>query len=66
MNDPRMFLCYSSQLTYDLVTMCHTLLELPSAEARLTAIDNLWRKTNGYLIIVEGGTNAAFQVVKMF
>ena len=50
------------QLTYDLVTMCHTLLELPSAEARLTAVDNLWRKTNGYLVIVESGTNAAFQV----
>jgi ribosomal protein RSM22 (predicted rRNA methylase) len=52
-----------TELTYDLVTSCHTLLELPSAEARLTAIDSLWRRTADYLIIMEEGTNAGFQVI---
>ncbi len=51
------------QLTYDLVTCTHTLLDLPSEEARLTAVDNLWRKTDGYLVLVEDGTNAGFQVI---
>jgi ribosomal protein RSM22 (predicted rRNA methylase) len=49
------------QLTYDLTTCCFTLLELPSAEARLTAVDNLWRKTEGFLVLIEEGTNAGFQ-----
>ncbi len=51
------------QLLYDLVTCCHTLLELPSREARLVAVDTLWRKTEhgGFFVLVEDGTNAGFE-----
>ena len=58
----RMHLPMSNDLTYDLTTSCFSLLELPSAEARLTSVDNLWRKTSGYLVLIEEGTNAGFQV----
>ncbi len=51
------------QLPYDLVTCCHTLLEMPNAAARVTAIDKLWRKTTDFLVIIEDGTNAGFQAV---
>lgn len=44
------------------MTCSHTLLDLPSAKERLLSVDNLWRRTAGYLIIVEAGTNAGFQV----
>ena len=54
-----------AQLKYDLVTCSHTLLELSSALARVTAIDNLWRRTEvgGYLVLIEIGTNAGFQLI---
>jgi len=53
------------ELKYDLVTCSHTLLELSSALARVTAIDNLWRRTEvgGYLVLIEIGTNAGFQLI---
>ena len=52
-------------MKYDLVTCSHTLLELPSALARVTAIDSLWRRTavGGYLVIIEIGTNAGFRLI---
>eukprot|EP00094_Tigriopus_californicus_P001482 TCALIF_01437-PA protein Name:"Similar to METTL17 Methyltransferase-like protein 17, mitochondrial (Homo sapiens)" AED:0.04 eAED:0.06 QI:52/0.77/0.8/1/0.55/0.6/10/56/478 len=50
-------------LTYDLVTSAFTLAELPSAKARLTSLDILWRKTHGYLILLEDGSNAGFQIL---
>ena len=52
-------------MKYDLVTCSHTLLELPTALARVTTLDTLWRRTavGGYLVIIELGTNAGFQLI---
>jgi len=47
---------------YDLVVCAHTLLELPSAELRLQMALSLWRKSQGYLVFVEHGSRAAFEV----
>ena len=53
---------FQLQIKFDLVVCGHTLLELPSAEERLKTVLNLWRKTSGYLILVEHGSRAAFEV----
>ncbi|XP_018566873.1 methyltransferase-like protein 17, mitochondrial [Anoplophora glabripennis] len=53
----------ASKVTYDLVTCAYSLLELPSLEARLQTLVNLWNKTERYLVIVEQGTNAGFKVI---
>lgn len=55
----------SVDLQYDLVLCSNTLLELPTAEERLTSIHNLWARVGeeGYLVLVETGTNAGFHVI---
>ncbi|CAH0545682.1 unnamed protein product [Brassicogethes aeneus] len=53
----------ANNTTYDIVVSAYSLLELPSLEARLKTILNLWNKTEKYLVIVEQGTNAGFKVV---
>ena len=62
----RLHLPRSSEITYDMVTCSHSLLHVPSVSERTNIVDNLWRKTanDGYLIIVENGSNAGFQVVQ--
>ncbi len=60
----RMGMPSSRELTYDLVTCTHSLLDLPDEKTRLTTVDKLWRKTGGYLVLIENGTNAGFQVRK--
>ena len=44
----------------------HTLLELPSAELRLQTVLYLWKKCQGYLVFVEHGSHAAYEVNKLF
>jgi len=41
------------------------MMELPSMSDRLEIVSNLWKRTvpGGYLILVENGTNAGFQVI---
>ena len=62
----RLHLPRASEIKYDLVTCSHSLLHVPSTLERINVIDNLWRKTTngGFLIVVENGTNAGFQVVQ--
>lgn len=52
-----------SRSSYDLVICSYSLLELPSVKARMEMILKLWNKTESYLIIVEHGTRAGFQVI---
>lgn len=40
----------------------HTLLELPTPELRLQMALSLWRKSQGYLVFVEHGSRAAYEV----
>ncbi|XP_064640201.1 methyltransferase-like protein 17, mitochondrial [Lineus longissimus] len=59
----RQFLPGSHKNKYDLVISAYSLFELPSASERRKVIENLWKKTDGYLVIVEHGTNAGFKVI---
>ncbi|XP_022257265.1 methyltransferase-like protein 17, mitochondrial [Limulus polyphemus] len=59
----RQFLPASNERTYDIVTSCYSLLELPSASDRFNLIDQLWRKTVDMLVIIENGTKAGHTVV---
>ncbi|GLH09033.1 Uncharacterized protein GBIM_14183 [Gryllus bimaculatus] len=59
----RQFLPASHTLKYDLVVSAFSLFELPNLKSRLETILNLWKKTQGYLIVVEQGTNAGFQII---
>ena len=38
------------------------MLELPNAEARIAAVDHLWKRTEGYMVLIEEGTNAGYEV----
>lgn len=40
-----------------------SLLELPSVETRLQTLRTLWQKCDRFLVIVEQGTRAGFNVV---
>ncbi|XP_061725589.1 methyltransferase-like protein 17, mitochondrial [Cydia pomonella] len=59
----RQFLPASTDLKYNIVLSAFSLFELPSMQARLETIQKLWKKTEDFLIIVEQGTNAGFQIV---
>lgn len=59
----KQFLPMSDTHKYDLVLSSRTLFELPDMASRLRTIDILWRKTSGYLIIVEAGTKAGYRLV---
>lgn len=48
---------------FDLVLSAYSLFELPSLVKRLEVVNNLWNKAGKYLVLVENGTNAGFQVL---
>lgn len=48
---------------YDIVLCAYTLFEMPSSTDRLRTILNLWNKTKDFLVIVEHGTNAGFNLI---
>ena len=52
-------------LKYDLVVCSNSLLELPSAQDRLSTVHALWERVQpgGYLILADTGTNAGFHVI---
>ena len=63
----RLHLPRDDLLTYDLVTCSHSLLDISTELERINIVDTLWRKTSaqgGFLILVENGTNAGFQVLQ--
>ncbi|XP_047111717.1 methyltransferase-like protein 17, mitochondrial [Schistocerca piceifrons] len=59
----RQFLPASHTIKFDIVISAYSLLELPSTEVRLETVRNLWSKALRYIVFVEQGTNAGFQVV---
>ncbi|XP_072941331.1 ribosome assembly protein METTL17, mitochondrial [Epargyreus clarus] len=59
----RQFLPASSDLKYNIVLSAFSLFEMPSMKSRLETIQKLWNKTEDFLIVVEQGTNAGFQVI---
>lgn len=38
-------------------------MELPDLETRLKTLLTLWKKCNGYMILIENGTNAGFNLI---
>lgn len=60
----KQFLPLSDKLQYDLVVSARSLLELPDMTARLRTVDVLWRKTAGYLVLIEAGTNAGYRLIQ--
>lgn len=40
-----------------------TLLDLPSMKDRIETLLTLWNKCDGYLILIENGTNAGFRLI---
>lgn len=50
---------------YDLVTCCHTLGELSSNRLRREALQELWRRTQGMLVVVEWGTKRGYENVML-
>ncbi|XP_041968664.1 methyltransferase-like protein 17, mitochondrial [Aricia agestis] len=59
----RQFLPASADITYSIVLSAFTLFEMPNMKSRLETIQKLWNKTEDFLIIVEEGSNAGFQIV---
>lgn len=59
----RQFLSSQQERKYDMVITAHALLDLPSTDARLAAIESLWDKTNDFLVIIEDGTIAGHRAV---
>lgn len=58
----RRFLSVASP-QYDIVLCAYSLFEMPSSTDRLRTILNLWNKTKDFLVIVEQGTNAGFNLI---
>lgn len=59
----RQFLPVSPKVQFDLVVAAFTLSEIPKASDREDVVFTLWRKTNGYLVLVENGTKEGHQIL---
>lgn len=59
----RQFLPASSDTKYDIVLSAFSFFELPDMKSRIQTLQNLWNKTETFLIIVEQGSLAGFQVI---
>ncbi|XP_063769525.1 methyltransferase-like protein 17, mitochondrial isoform X2 [Pseudophryne corroboree] len=59
----RQFLPVSPKVQYDLVFSAYSLNELPSFTTRERTIQTLWRKTGGFLVLVENGTVEGHQLL---
>ncbi|CDW55232.1 Rsm22 domain containing protein [Trichuris trichiura] len=59
----RQFLPASSDRQYDLVFSAYSLMECPEAEQRVYVVENLWRKTSDFLVIVENGSKAGHHLI---
>ncbi|KAH7723812.1 false p73 target protein [Aphelenchoides avenae] len=53
----------SQEKKYDLVIVHRTLIEIKEHEARVELIADLWKKTNKYLVIIEGHMPDCFKAV---
>ncbi|XP_069094212.1 ribosome assembly protein METTL17, mitochondrial [Pleurodeles waltl] len=59
----RQFLPVSPKVGYDLVVSAYSLNELPSQQDRTQMIQTLWRKTDGFLVLIENGTKEGHQML---
>lgn len=59
----RQFLPASSDLQFNLVVSAYSLFELDSRETRLKTVQTLWDKCEDYLVLVENGSRAGFELI---
>uniref|UniRef100_A0A8C8SZS8 Ribosome assembly protein METTL17, mitochondrial n=1 Tax=Pelusios castaneus TaxID=367368 RepID=A0A8C8SZS8_9SAUR len=59
----RQFLPVSPKVQFDLVVSAFSLNELSSLAERRETIQTLWRKTDGFLVLVENGTKEGHQML---
>ncbi|XP_074838444.1 ribosome assembly protein METTL17, mitochondrial isoform X2 [Carettochelys insculpta] len=59
----RQFLPVSPKVRFDLVVSAFSLQELPSLAERRDTVRTLWRKTDGFLVLVENGTKEGHQIL---
>ncbi|XP_055858662.1 methyltransferase-like protein 17, mitochondrial [Episyrphus balteatus] len=52
-----------SETKYDLVVSAFSLFEMPSAKDRKEIIMNLWKKCDGYMIIIEEGSRKGSEII---
>ncbi|XP_052589287.1 methyltransferase-like protein 17, mitochondrial isoform X1 [Peromyscus californicus insignis] len=59
----RHFLPVSPKVQFDVVVSAFALSELPSKADRTEVVQNLWRKTSHFLVLVENGTKAGHRLL---
>ncbi|XP_050542411.1 methyltransferase-like protein 17, mitochondrial [Daktulosphaira vitifoliae] len=59
----RQFLPGSPTLKFDIVVSAYSLFELPDMRTRFETLLNLWNKTNNYIVLIEMGTRAGFEII---
>ncbi|XP_067870553.1 ribosome assembly protein METTL17, mitochondrial isoform X2 [Heterodontus francisci] len=59
----RHFLPVSPKVKFDLVVSAYSLSELPLLSERLRVVETLWRKTEGFLVLIENGTKDGHQIL---
>ncbi|XP_020633360.3 ribosome assembly protein METTL17, mitochondrial [Pogona vitticeps] len=59
----RQFLPVSPKVKFDLVVSAYSLNELPGYSERVETLHTLWRKTDGFLVLVENGTKEGHQML---
>ncbi|XP_029397472.1 methyltransferase-like protein 17, mitochondrial isoform X2 [Mus pahari] len=59
----RQFLPVSPKVQFDVVVSAYALSELPSRADRIEVLQNLWRKTSHFLVLVENGTKAGHRLL---
>ncbi|CAH6779003.1 Mettl17 [Phodopus roborovskii] len=59
----RQYLPVSPKVQFDVVVSAFALSELPSKADRVEVVQNLWRKTSHFLVLVENGTKAGHRLL---
>lgn len=52
------------QFKSHLILSAFALNELPNLKTRLDTLQTLWKKCDGYLVLIENGTNAGFKLIE--
>lgn len=59
----KQYLPVSNRVQYDIITSAYSLSELPTLSILRQTLASLWRKTKKYLILIEVGSQAGFNVI---
>lgn len=59
----RQYLPSSTKSKYDIVVAAFSMLELPTRDMRANVIENLWNKTNEFLVLIERGNRGGFATI---